>query len=180
MKTSTITAAIGFTLVAAVLTGCSATPHSATPSGDSPLGSSLVPFLPATESPFETAPPVVLDAVEQAQIDSGLTPEVYAEVTAKVASIVSSIDEKDPFLAAVEALEAEYGKPVALVAYVPCYGSDQSEWAISGALFGTAPPGCGYGYAESREAALDKVEERAKRQGWGANDYILVFNDSVN
>jgi hypothetical protein len=179
MKTSTIADAVGLALIAAVLTGCSATSLGATSSSDAPLGSSLVPFLPTTEAPVETTPPVVLDPVEQAQIGSGLTPEVYAEAAGKIGPAYMAADDKDSALAVTDAFGAEYGKPVVIVDYYRCSTNGVLAWGISGALFGTAPPGCGSGYAESREATLAKVEQRAKGMGWTSKDYILVFVDSV-
>lgn len=180
MKTTTFTtAALGLAVVAALLTSCAA-------STTATSGSSLVPAAPAsTTAPASTDAPVIetpapVDPVAKAAADSGLTAEVYAEVTSRTADIDSSIADTDSFLAAIDALGVEYGKPVVIVAHYICPDAVTPAWGISGALFGGAPPRCGTGYAASREATLEKVEDRAAHEkSWTPDDYILVFTDTV-
>ena len=158
-------------LLTAGLTGCAA-------SSDSTQVPSLVPAataeVPATEAPVE-APAVVLDPVAQAAVDSGLTAEVYAEVTAKTVEVGLQITEKDAYLAALEALSAEYGKPIAIIENHPCYNVAGTQWGISGALIGGGTVGCAQGFSENRDTALAEIEKRAERKGWGPGDYILII-----
>jgi len=164
-------------LLTAGLTGCAAV------SADSTQVPSLVPAATAedqaTEAPVE-APAVVLDPVAQAAADSGLTAEVYAEVTAKAVALGFQIQDRTAFVSALESLSSEYGKPVVLIAHATCLNGSATEWGIAGALSGTAPPGCAQGYAESQETAVAKVSDWAGVKGWTASDYVVVFVDWVN
>jgi hypothetical protein len=171
-----VAAALAFSL-----TGCSqgmilsdsVTP---TPAAQDSSGSAIT-----TPPPLPT--PTVVDPVVAAQIASGLTPEQYQDVTSQVAALDATGTEMLAYAAELASIGDQFGKPLVEVDHFICPPTSDSPgtvaWGIAGALTGGAPPGCGTGYAASRDLTVAKVRLRAVMKQWTDTDYILVFVDDT-
>jgi hypothetical protein len=99
---------------------------------------------------------------------------VYAEVTRRAVEVGATVTETSAHFDAMDALSAEYGKPIGIVEARPC-SDGGTGWAITAALVANDPNGkCGVGYSASRETAVAEAQGRADRKGWAAGEYILV------
>jgi len=172
-KTTNLFATIAIAAISvSVLAGCVQTPEV-----DEPRA--IVTSTPEpTETPTE-APVPVADPVEEAQKSSGLTVEQYVAATAQVQ--VADFSSKENFNAATDAIAAEFGKPVVVIAYYECPRAADAgvyTWAIAGALMSPQPK-CGvYPEQLTREGAIGAAEKRAERNKNTLDDYILLFIDN--
>jgi hypothetical protein len=178
MKTTKIFATIAIAAISvSVLAGCIQTPEVDEPRAI--VTSTPEPTAEATEAPVVEVPAPVADPVEEAQKSSGLTVEQYVAATAQVQA--ADFSSKENFNAATDAIAAEFGKPVVVIAYYECPRAADAgvyTWAIAGALMSPQPK-CGvYPEQLTREGAIGAAEKRAERNKNTLDDYILLFIDN--
>lgn len=183
MKTTTPAALVlGLAVVAALLTGCVTTPGTGTlvPVPKPTVSSVPVATDAPTETPVVREPPAEdADAAVKAEFYSGLTAEDYASVTGKVAEVVTISGDRQLMIDALEAIGAEYGKPVVVIAHYRCGTSDVLSWGVTGALFANKFTECGTGFSASQDLILSEVGLRAEEKGWKPEDYITIFAELV-
>jgi len=177
LKTTKIFAYIAIAAISvSALAGCVSTPEVDAPRAIST--SSPKPTAEATEAPVVEVPAPVADPVADAQKASGLTAEQYVAATAQVQ--VADFSSKENFNAVTDAITAEFGKPVVVIAYGECPRAADAgvySWGIAGALMSPQPK-CGvYPEQLTREGAIGAAEERAERNKNTLDDYIVLFVD---